>query len=274
MTANIKLKKSSIAGRIPTVSDLQYGEIAINYADGRLYFKTDTNDIRHFSSNDSAHFSNLTTDALTIGNYSFPTADGTSNQILTTDGNGTLTFVDQPLTTDSASIMGIIDSAVNKAFIDNLDVNAGTLDGQDGVYFLNYNNFFNTPNIPDSAFVTTIAENTRSPADSADILAVVDSNLIQNIVNEGYVATLVDSAYIAVRVGDFAENFGTAAVVGDLSIDATTGGDTLTFAAGTGMQITSDVSNKRLTFSSTYNQTLDFGSIVSPVGFTLDMGAI
>ncbi len=30
--------------------------------------------------------------SLTIGNYTFPTSDGTNNQVLTTDGNGTLTF--------------------------------------------------------------------------------------------------------------------------------------------------------------------------------------
>ena len=275
MTANIKLKKSSVTGRVPNVSDLQYGELAINYTDGRLYYRTDVNNIQHFQSNDSAHFNNLTTNSFKIGDYLFPVADGTSNQILTTDGNGTLTFIDQPATTDSASIMGIIDSAVDKAFVDNLDVNAGTLDGQDGIYYLNYNNFTNKPtftDIVDSATVAAIAQNSP-PSDSA-IRNAVDSDYLENIVNDGFVATIVDSAYIAVRVGDFAENFGTAAVLGGLSIDATTGGDTLTFAGGTGIDITPDISNKRLTFSSTVNQVFDFGTITSPVGFSLDMGAI
>lgn len=35
----IKLKKSVLATRAPTVGDLEYGELAINYNDGRLYFK-------------------------------------------------------------------------------------------------------------------------------------------------------------------------------------------------------------------------------------------
>ena len=45
MTTSIKLKKSSIAGRIPSTSDLDYGELAINYADGILYFKNSSNQV-------------------------------------------------------------------------------------------------------------------------------------------------------------------------------------------------------------------------------------
>ena len=35
----LKLKKSSVAGRIPVAGDLEYGELAINYRDGKLYTK-------------------------------------------------------------------------------------------------------------------------------------------------------------------------------------------------------------------------------------------
>ena len=37
--AFIKLKKSSVPGRLPQAADLEYGELAINYADGQLYYK-------------------------------------------------------------------------------------------------------------------------------------------------------------------------------------------------------------------------------------------
>jgi hypothetical protein len=178
---------------------------------------------------------------------------------------------------DSAQVIAIIDSAVDQSFINNLDVNAGTLDGQDGTYFLDYNNFTNTPtaaDFRDSAFVESIASQTTSPADSASVAAIVDSAFIQTLVKEDYVATIVDSAYVALRVGDFAENFGTVAVVGDLSIDATTGGDTITLQGGTGVDISSDVGNKRITISATPSTVYDFGTIAAPVQFTLDMGAI
>jgi hypothetical protein len=275
MSTNIKLKKSSVAGRVPLNTDLEYGEVAINYADGRLYYKTSGNTVQHFQSNDSAHFNTLTTDNLTVGNYSFPTADGTANQVLITDGSGTLTFVNRgSVGLDSAAINSIIDSHVDQSFVNLLDANAGTLDGQDGTYYLNYNNFTNTPIIPDSAFVSGIAANTVGPVDSNEISGIVDSAFVQNLIKEDYVATIVDSAYVAIRSGDFVNNFGTVAVVGDLSIDATTGGDTVTFAGGTGIDITTDVNNKRVTIASTANQVFDFGTILSPVGFTLDMGAI
>lgn len=178
---------------------------------------------------------------------------------------------------DSADIVSIIDSAVDQSFINNLDVNAGTLDGQDGTYFLDYNNFTNTPtaaDFRDSAFVASIASQTTSPTDSASVAAIVDSAFVESLIKEDYIATLVDSAYVALRVGDFAENFGTVAVVGDLSIDATTGGDTITFAGGTGVDISTNVSQKRITISATPSTVYDFGTIAAPVQFTLDMGAI
>jgi hypothetical protein len=216
--------------------------------------------------------------AITFNNaYKFPTSDGTNGQVLTTDGLGSLSFQNAAGNIDSADVVSIIDSAVDQSFINNLDVNAGTLDGQDGTYFLDYNNFTNTPtaaDFRDSAFVESIASQTTSPADSASVAAIVDSAFIQTLVKEDYVATIVDSAYVALRVGDFAENFGTVAVVGDLSIDATTGGDTITLQGGTGVDISSDVGNKRITISATPSTVYDFGTIAAPVQFTLDMGAI
>lgn len=226
MATNIKLKKSAVAGKVPLTTDLEYGELALNYADGFLFFKNSSNTVERLNAT--------------------------------------------PVGVDSAAVTTIID----QTYINSLDVNAGTLDGQDGTYFLNYNNFTNAPSIPDSAFVSGIASTTTSPADSASVTSIIDSAYIANIVSDNYVATIVDSAYVALRVGDFAENFGTVAVVGDLSIDATTGGDTLTLAAGTGVSIASDVAQKRITISSTPSTVYDFGTIASPVQFTLDMGAI
>lgn len=44
----LKLKKSSVVGKIPAQSDLDYGELAINYADGKLYYKNSNNVISFF----------------------------------------------------------------------------------------------------------------------------------------------------------------------------------------------------------------------------------
>ena len=39
MAQVIKLKRSSVAGKAPSTSDLQLGEIAVNTADGKIYFE-------------------------------------------------------------------------------------------------------------------------------------------------------------------------------------------------------------------------------------------
>ena len=44
----VKLKRSSVVGRVPDSSDLAYGELAVNYNDGKLYYKNSSNIIRSF----------------------------------------------------------------------------------------------------------------------------------------------------------------------------------------------------------------------------------
>jgi hypothetical protein len=46
MAQNIKLKRSSVAGKVPTVAQLEAGELAINTADGKLYFERDDSTIQ------------------------------------------------------------------------------------------------------------------------------------------------------------------------------------------------------------------------------------
>jgi hypothetical protein len=45
MSNKIILKKSSLAGKIPLTTDLEYGELALNYADGKLYYKNQNNTV-------------------------------------------------------------------------------------------------------------------------------------------------------------------------------------------------------------------------------------
>lgn len=46
---NILLKRSDVPGKIPTVEDLEYGELAINYNDGILYYKNSSNIVNWFA---------------------------------------------------------------------------------------------------------------------------------------------------------------------------------------------------------------------------------
>ena len=43
MANKVLLKKSSTVAKVPVAGDLDYGEVALNYADGKLYFKNSTN---------------------------------------------------------------------------------------------------------------------------------------------------------------------------------------------------------------------------------------
>lgn len=53
MANQIILKKSSVVAKAPLADDLVYGELAINYADGKIYFKTANNTIAEFVSSSS-----------------------------------------------------------------------------------------------------------------------------------------------------------------------------------------------------------------------------
>lgn len=49
MANKIVLKKSSVAAKVPVAGDLDFGELAINYTDGKLYFKKADNTIDAFT---------------------------------------------------------------------------------------------------------------------------------------------------------------------------------------------------------------------------------
>lgn len=44
------MKKSAVSGRVPLAGDLTYGELALNYADGLIYFKNSSNLVKSFVS--------------------------------------------------------------------------------------------------------------------------------------------------------------------------------------------------------------------------------
>lgn len=50
MSTKVIIKKSSVVGKVPTVSQLDHGELALNYADGKLYYKNSSNAIAEVNS--------------------------------------------------------------------------------------------------------------------------------------------------------------------------------------------------------------------------------
>ena len=71
MANKVLLKKSSVSARVPTTSDLDYGEVAINYADGKIYYKNSANAIKSFVDQDGVDAALATVtldDVTTAGN--------------------------------------------------------------------------------------------------------------------------------------------------------------------------------------------------------------
>ena len=76
MSNKVLLKKSSVVGKVPATTDLDYGEVALNYADGLLYYKTANNIIQSFSSSTSSFVTLTGTQTLTNKTLTAPTING------------------------------------------------------------------------------------------------------------------------------------------------------------------------------------------------------
>jgi hypothetical protein len=76
MANKVLLKKSSTAAKVPLTSDLDYGELALNYTDGKLYYKTASNTIKSFTE-DSSVVTLTGTQTLTNKSLTSPTLTGT-----------------------------------------------------------------------------------------------------------------------------------------------------------------------------------------------------
>jgi hypothetical protein len=73
MSTNIKLKRSSVSGNIPTTAQLESGEIAINTADGKLFFKKGSSDVIEIRNTDTETLKQIGWEAgyghTTLGSY-------------------------------------------------------------------------------------------------------------------------------------------------------------------------------------------------------------
>ena len=101
MASIVKIKRSSVQGKAPQVADLQSGELALNTRDGKL-FSSDGSSVFEVGANTSS----ATIGSLTLGNtnpFTLPPTDGTSGQILQTDGLGIVTWVDNPISSGNAN---------------------------------------------------------------------------------------------------------------------------------------------------------------------------
>lgn len=108
MASQVKIKNSSVGGKVPLSTDLVYGELAINYADEKIYFKNSSNTIKSFAvynpSNVSISGGSATLSTLNItGNATLGDA---LSDVITINGklsSGGITFSDGTTQTTAAS---------------------------------------------------------------------------------------------------------------------------------------------------------------------------
>lgn len=189
MATVIQFKRSSTQNSVPATSDLALGELAVNTYHGRFY--TEKNDgsaaIVEVGSNPKTLTIN---DALT-----FPTADGTNGQILSTNGSGTLGFTDAAssgLTTFIYTVTG------NQTVFSGADDNSATLAytvGLEGVYLNGVKLVAGSDYVTTSSTVITLQAN----AVAGDVLQVVAQTSVSNLV-QGYYTTSALTATTADQV--------------------------------------------------------------------------
>ena len=124
MANNIILKKSSVADKVPLTTDLQYGEVALNYADGKLYYKDSFNNIQSFETYPTHTYIGPTnnTSGVTIPAGAFVMATGAQGDRIT---------IAKAVTDGSVDAMYMIGIAA-------ADIAAGATDGKiitDGVVY-------------------------------------------------------------------------------------------------------------------------------------------
>lgn len=84
MSNKIILKKSSVGAKVPLTSDLDYGELALNYNDGKLYFKDSSNTIAYLGSSSATQ--TLTNKTLNLGSNTLVTTVAQLNSAIS-DGD-------------------------------------------------------------------------------------------------------------------------------------------------------------------------------------------
>lgn len=150
MATDIRLKKSSVAGRIPDSSNLDYGELAINYQDGRLYYKSASGGVKTFLDSDNIQSAIISKTGL--------------------DSALTISLI------DSTYLKGIIDSSYIQAQQDNLD--------SDAVIQLIDSDYVRA-RAQDSSFVTSLIDSNyirirQDNLDSSAVIQLIDSDYIAN----------------------------------------------------------------------------------------------
>lgn len=139
MSNLIKLKKSSVGDKVPLAGDLEYGELALNYTDGNLFYKNSSNVIATLASNKFVSVTGNVTGNNFVGNGSSLTGINAFGNIAITGGNtiaanttsatlslvaGTGIAISGNISSDTITISAV--AAGSDIFVDGADFGAVT----------------------------------------------------------------------------------------------------------------------------------------------------
>ena len=234
---DIKLKKSSVVGRVPGSSDLAYGELAINYADGRLFYKDASNSIKAFI--DSASTSTLVTTIIDSDYINGRVASLDSSQvtsivdsdyvlnrtassfpILNQDSSlshyqkFTFTVVSQNGAVRLQPQATYLDS-VGTSLLADIDLTTPALDSSSAISLIDSAYINARVSATDSAAVISIITGTVNNAYVQSRQKIfIDSALSEyRFMDSGEVISLVDSAYITARTPPSTDSAATIALI-------------------------------------------------------------
>ncbi len=260
MANRVKLKKSAVANKVPLTTDLEYGELALNYNDGKLFYKDSTNTIKYFPDStqlssyatiagtetllnktltsptiNSATANNLTlTGTLTAGGLA-----GTNGQILQSTGIG-VQWVTPAASLTVSEITGVntITGSVSSVNTLRFDTDSGfdVTDLGSGVVKIGMNSTFKTWEVTgQSPLIATGLDVVRFVAGTGMTITTNPNSTPQSI------------TFNATSSGN---SFTTIAVAGQPNVVADSSSDTLTLVAGSGITLTTNSTTDTITITS------------------------
>ena len=176
VTPKVLLKRSSVAGKVPTTSDLSHGELAVNFADGKIYYKNSSNQIKAFV--DSARVEAIANAVEVIALAQLDSGEVT-NLI------------------DSSYIQTRIPESYLATLIDSAYVNLRA----DHYTTTNFNTDFASKSTSDLSEGSNLYY-TKARADSDIASSLSDSGNTVNVTINNTITDTVDSAYVLARVAE------------------------------------------------------------------------
>lgn len=242
MANKVLLKKSSVVNRTPTAGDLDYGELAINYADEKLYFKNSSNTVKSF---------NVTQALLTIGSgLSGTSYNGTSAVTVAIDSTVVTLAGSQTLTNKTLTSPVISGGTINNTIIGGTTAAAGSFTTISASGIISGLELTSSNSIGDEGGQINLAKAQTNTTLSGGVTIDIYQNKLR-IFEQGGTSrgVFIDLSSAAAGVASNLLSGGSVsvlAIAGDTGTDnVTLGSDTLSVLGGTGL--TSTVTNNTVT---------------------------